>query len=115
MLTVVELKESYELSALHRIEYWTLLGSMYVVMLAAGHVKLVALGSTLVELVVVEERDVVIGVDVEATNGVVVIASMEVELGSLKVIEDVDLELLISGQETPGLQGSTEQQPLNPF
>jgi hypothetical protein len=110
------------LSALHLIEYWTLLESMYVVMLAAGHVRLVAVGSMLVELVV-EEDDVVTGEDVRTVDGVTVTIGVRVdvvdgvvaELGFLVVIGDVDIALLISGQVAPGLQGSTEQQPLNPF
>lgn len=103
------------MSALHLIEYLTLLGSMYVVMLAAGHVRLVAVGSMVVELVVVEEEDVVTGEDARTVDGVAAAVDVEVELGFLVVIEDVDMVLPISGQEAPGLQGSMEQQPLNPF
>jgi hypothetical protein len=93
---------------------------MYVVMLAAGHVRLVAVGSMLVE-VVVEEEEVVAGEVVRTVDGIT--AGVEVdavigvvfELGFLVVVGDVDMVLLISGQVAPGLQGSTEQQPLNPF
>jgi hypothetical protein len=87
--------------------------------LAAGHVRLVAVGSALVELVVVEEEDAVTGEDVEAVegvatnvdDGVAVVVGVVVELDFLVVIGDV----VVSGQEAPGLQGSMEQQPLNPF
>lgn len=84
---------------------------MYVVMLAAGHVRLVAVGSMLVELVVVDEEDVVAGVDVVTVDGVAAAVGVEVELEIPVVI----MLLLVSGQEAPGLQGSEEQQPLNPF
>jgi hypothetical protein len=86
---------------------------MYVVMLAAGHVRLVAVGNMLVEPVVVEEGDVVDGEDVGIVDGVTIAVGLEVELGLLVVVGDV--VLLVSGQVAPGLQGSTEQQPLNPF
>lgn len=94
-----------------------MLRSMYVVMLAAGHVRLVAVGNMLVELVVVEEEeeDVVTGEDVGTVDGVAMAVGVEIELGLLVVIEVVDIVLLVSGQVAPGLQGSTEQQPLNPF
>jgi hypothetical protein len=89
-------------------------------MLAAGHVRLVAVGSMLVK-VVVEEEEVVTREDVRTVDGIT--AGVEVdavigvvfELGFLVVVGDVDMVLLISGQVAPGLQGSTEQQPLNPF
>ena len=86
--------------------------------MAAGHVRLVAVGNMLVELVelvVVEEEDTVIEEDVDILDGVAVADGVEVELGFLVVIGDVGMVLLGSGQEAPGLQGSTEQQPLNPF
>jgi hypothetical protein len=89
-------------------------------MLAAGHVRLVAVGSMLVE-VVVEEEKVVTGEDVRTVDGITagvefdVVIGVVSELGFLVVVGDVDMVLLISGQVAPGLQGSTEQQPLNPF
>jgi hypothetical protein len=83
--------------------------------LAAGHVRLVAVGSTLDELVVIEEVDAITGEDMETEEGVTtvdegvdVIVGVVVELDFLVV-------LLTSGQVAPGLQGSMEQQPLNPF
>lgn len=84
-------------------------------MLAAGHVRLVAVGSTLDELVVIEEVDDITGEDMETVErvttvdeGVDIIVGVVVELAFLVV-------LLTSGQVAPGLQGSMEQQPLNPF
>jgi hypothetical protein len=78
-------------------------------MLAAGHVRLVALGNTLDELVVIEEVDAITGEDMETEEGVTtvdegvdVIVGVVVELDFLVV-------LLTSGQVAPGLQ------PLNPF
>lgn len=84
-------------------------------MLAAGHVRLVAVVNMLVELVVLEREDVVTGEDVGTVDGVTIAVGVEVELGLFVVIGDVDMVMLVSGQVAPGLQGSTEQQPLNPF
>jgi hypothetical protein len=88
-------------------------------MLAAGHVRLVAVGGTLVEMVVVEEENAATGEDVEtveevtktADEGVDVVVGVVVKLDFFVAIGDV----VVSGQEAPGLQGSIEQQPLNPF
>jgi hypothetical protein len=87
--------------------------------LAAGHVRLVAVGRALVELVVVGEEDAVTGEDVgmvegvtkTADEGVDVVVGVVVKLDFFVVTGDV----AVSGQEAPGLQGSIEQQPLNPF
>jgi hypothetical protein len=87
--------------------------------LAAGHVRLVAVGSALVELVVVEEEGAGDGEDVDTVEGVIktadegvdVVVGVVVKLGFFVAIRDV----VVSGQEAPGLQGSIEQQPLNPF
>lgn len=114
-LTDVELKESKELSALQRIKYWTLFESTYVVMLAAGHARLVAVGSELVEVVLVGEEDMVIEGAIGVVTGVAMIVGVMVDLRLVVLTGNVDKVLLVSGQVAPGLQGSIEQQPLNPF
>jgi hypothetical protein len=93
---------------------------MYCVLLAIGHVRLVAMGSTLVELVVAEDKDTVTeddAVGVTVTVGVEVerIVRVMVELGLGVVDREDDIVLLVSGHVAPGSHGLMEQHPLNPF
>ena len=89
--------------------------STYVVILAAGHVRLVAVGSKLVEVVLIEGDDIVAGEAIGVVAGVAMTAGVVVELGFVVLAGEVDKVLLVSGHVAPGLQGSMEQQPLNPF
>lgn len=84
-------------------------------MLAAGHVRLVAVGSELVEVVLGDEEDIVAGEAIEVMAGVPMTVGVVVELGCAVVAGEVDKVPVISGHVAPGLQGSMEQQPLNPF
>lgn len=85
------------------------------VKLAAGHVRLVAVGSELVEVVLGEEEDIVVGEASGVVAGVPMTVGVVLELSFVVVAGEVDKVLLVSGHVAPGLQGSMEQQPLNPF
>jgi hypothetical protein len=98
-------------------------------MLAAGQVKLVAIGNALVKLVedgvmVTGSRVGATGESIEVNGGVVVGSDPELitsvilglALDTVVVVWAAAIEVLkMSGQEAPGLHGSIEQQPLKPF
>lgn len=90
-------------------------GSTYVVILAAGHVRIVAVGSELVEVVLVKEEAIVAEEAIGVVAGVSTAVGVVIELGFVVLAGEVDKVLLVSGHVAPGLQGSMEQQPLNPF
>lgn len=89
--------------------------STYVVMLAAGHVRLVAVGSELVTVVPDDEEKIVAGEAIEVGAGVPMTVDVGIESAFVVEAGEVDKVPLVSGHVAPGLQGSTEQQPLNPF
>lgn len=96
--------------------------------LAAGHVRLVAVGKALVVLVLVEVGDMVPeGVEDREAEGLefeedaIFDTDVEAEVGDLTpevvvraVVETAGIEL-VSGQVAPGSQGLIEQHPLKPF